>query len=65
MILTKLNRYIYEAEFKDKLKLKNLSLDKVLEIITKTPEDERDSIISQLSPEVKEKIEEIRKGGLL
>jgi len=63
--LTRLNRYLYEVDFKEKLKYRILTLDEALELITESPKDKIEEIISGLMPEVKEKIEEIREGGLL
>jgi hypothetical protein len=62
--LTRLNRYLYEVDFKEKLKYRKLTLDEALELITGSP-DNIEEIISGLAPDVKEKIEEIREGGLL
>jgi hypothetical protein len=65
MVLTKLDRYLYEIDYKDNLKLRGITFDEVLEMVAKLPKDEREEVIAQLPDEVKVKIEEIQQGGLL
>jgi len=63
--LDKINRYLYELSYKDKLNIHNLTFDELVEKLVPMNEQERTEIINLLEPDTKSKIEEMRKGGIL
>ena len=65
MILNKLNRYLYELSYKEKLNIHNLTFEELVDKLLPMNEQERKEIINLLDPDIKGKIEEMRKGGLL
>ena len=65
MILNKLNRYLYELSYKEKLNIHNLTFEELVDKLVPMNEQECKEIINLLDPDIKGKIEEMRKGGLL
>lgn len=65
MIITKLNRYLYELSYKDRLNVYGLTFEELVDKLVPMNEQERKDIIKLLDPDTKNKIEEMRKGGIL
>jgi len=65
MILNKLNRYLYEMSYKDKLNIHNLTFEELIDKLVPMNEQERKEIINLLDPDIKGKIEKMRKGGII
>ena len=63
--LDKINRFLYELDYKDRLNIYSLTFEELVEKLVPMNEQERKEIINLLDTDVKEKIEEMRKGGLL
>ena len=63
--LDKINRYLYELSYKDRLNIYGLTFEELVEKLVPLNDQERNGIINLLDPDTKEKIEEMRKGGLL
>ena len=63
--LDKINRYLYELSYKDRLNIYSLTFEELVEKLVPMNEQERKDIINLLDPDTKDKIEEMRKGGLL
>lgn len=63
--LDKINRYLYELEYKDRLNIYDLTFEELVEKLVPMNEQDRTDIINLLDPDTKDKIEEMRKGGLL
>ena len=63
--LDKINRYLYELSYKDRLNIYSLTFEEFVEKLVPMNEQERKDIINLLDPDTKDKIEEMRKGGLL
>ena len=63
--LDKINRYLYEVSYKDRLNIYGLTFEKLVEQLVPMNEQERNEIINLLDPDTKEKVEEMRKGGIL
>ena len=65
MILTKLDRYLYESKRKELNDAVNLPFDKLLDYLARASECERETIISNLDESTKNKVLNIIEGGLL
>ncbi len=65
MILTKLDRYLYESKRKELNDAANLPFDELVDYLASARECERETIISNLDETTKEKILNIIEGGLL
>jgi len=65
MILNKLNRYLYELSYKEKLNIHNLTFEELVDKLVPMNEQERKEIINLLDPDIKGKIEKMRKGGII
>jgi len=65
MILNKLNRYLYELSYKEKLNIHNLTFEELVDKLLPMNEQERKEIINLLDPDIKGKIEKMRKGGII
>jgi len=65
MILNKLNRYLYELSYKEKLNIHNLTFEELVDKLMPMNEQERKEIINLLDPDIKGKIEKMRKGGII
>ena len=65
MILNKLNRYLYEMSYKDKLNIHTLTFEELIDKLVPMNEQERKEIINLLDPDIKGKIEKMRKGGII
>lgn len=66
MILDKLDRYIYESEYKEKFELEiPCCFDQLLELLAKSDNDKREKIIKVLDEETKQKVQEMIDGGVL
>lgn len=65
MILTKLDRYLYEAKRKELNDVVNLSFDELIETLAQASECERETIISNLNEATRNKVLNIIDGGLL
>ena len=63
--LDKINRYLYELSYKDRLNIYSLTFEELVEKLVPMNEQERKDMINLLDPDTKDKIEEMRKGGLL
>lgn len=63
--LDKINRYLYELSYKDRLNIYGLTFEELVEKLVPMNEQERNGIINLLDPDTKGKVEEMRKGGLL
>ena len=61
----KINRFLYELEYKDRLNISSLTFEELVDKLVPMNEQERKDIINLLDPDTKDKIEEMRKGGLL
>ncbi len=66
MILDKLDRYIYESEYKERLELKiPCCFDKILELLAISDSEKQAKIISVLDEETKQKVQDMMDGGVL
>lgn len=63
--LNKINRYLYELNYKDILNIDNLPFEELVEKLISMNEQERKKAIELLDIDKKEKIQEMRAGGLL
>lgn len=63
--LYKINRFLYELEYKDRLNIHNLTFEQLVEKLVPMNEQQRTDIINLLDTDTKNKIEEMKKGGLL
>ena len=65
MITEKLNRFIYELEYRDYLAMDALSLDEIVQKMLDANPSERQKILDCLRGDIKEKIQTMIEGGLL
>lgn len=65
MILNKLNRYLYEMSYKDKLNIHNLTFEELVDKLVPMNEQERKEIINLLDPDTKGKIKIMIEGGII
>ena len=65
MIITKLNRYLYELSYKDRLNVYGLTFEELVDKLVPMNEQERIDIIKLLDPDTKSKIDELIKGGII
>lgn len=65
MIITKLNRYLYELSYKDRLNVYGLTFEELVDKLVPMNEQERKDIIKLLDPDTKNKIDELIKGGII
>ena len=65
MIINKLNRYLYELNYKDRLNVYGLTFEELVEKLVPMNEQERKDIIKLLDPDTKSKIDELIKGGII
>jgi hypothetical protein len=63
--LDKINRYLYELSYKDRLNISNLTFEDLVEKLILMNEQERTKIINLLEPDTRKKIKEIQKGGII
>ena len=63
--LDKINRYLYELSYKDRLNIHNLTFEQLVEKLVPMNKQQRTDVINLLDTDTKNKIEEMRKGGLL
>jgi len=65
MITDKLNRYIYELDYRDNLALEATSFDGIVQKMVDADTIERQKILKRLKGDTKKKIETMIKGGLI
>ena len=65
MILTKLNRYLYEAKRKEISEIINLNFDEIVEKYVYASDEDKKFIISKLDEGMKKDIDKFISGGLL
>lgn len=65
MILTKLDRYLYESKLKEFNEYYKLSFDKLIEKLVDLCCEEREMVISKLPKDTRDRVLEIIEGGLL
>ena len=63
--LDKINRYLYELSYKDRLNIYGLTFEELVEKLVPMNEQERKEIINLLDPDTKQKVELMISGGLL
>ena len=63
--LDKINRYLYELSYKDRLNIHNLTFEELIEKLVPMNEQERTEIINLLDHDTKRKVEEMQKGGII
>ena len=65
MTVNKLNRFIYELEYRDYLAQGALSLDEIVQKMLDADPPERQKILDCLRGDIKEKIQTMIEGGLI
>ncbi len=63
--LDKINRYLYELDYKDRLNIFDLTFEALVEKLVHMNEHERKNIINLLDTDTKNKIEIMIEGGIL
>lgn len=63
--LNKINRYLYELTYKDKLNISKLTFEELIEKIIPMSGQDRKDVMNLLDTDTRNKIEEMRKGGLI